>query len=66
MDSPLLTVNEAADYVRGSASYLNKLRVTGGGPQYIKRGSRVFYRRADLDRWLDKQVRKSTAEGKAA
>ena len=29
-DSPLLTVTEAAQYLRCSASHLNKLRVTSG------------------------------------
>jgi excisionase family DNA binding protein len=65
-DPPLLTVTEAAQYLRCSASHLNKLRVTGGGPPFAKIGARVVYRRIDLDRWVEKQVRKSTAGGKAA
>jgi excisionase family DNA binding protein len=65
-DSPLLNVTEAADYLRCSASYLNKLRVTGGGPQFAKIGASVRYRRIDLDRWIEKRIQKSTAETKAA
>jgi excisionase family DNA binding protein len=64
--SPLLTVEEAADYLRCSASHLNKLRSSGGGPMFVKMGSKVLYRRADLDRYIEKLLRKSTAEHKAA
>ena len=53
-DSPLLNVTEAADYLRCSASYLNKLRVTGGGPTFVKMGARVAYTREDLDRYIAK------------
>jgi len=65
-DSPLLTVTEAAHYLRCSASHLNKLRVTGGGPMFVKIGARVVYRRIDLDRYVEKHLQKSTADHKAA
>ena len=47
-----LNVIEAADYTGLSKSYLNKQRVYGGGPLYIKCGRRVVYDRVDLDSWL--------------
>ena len=56
-NSPLLTVTESAQYLRCSASHLNKLRVTGGDPMFVKIGARVLYARADLDEW--------NADGKA-
>ena len=56
-NSPLLTVTEAAQYLRCSASYLNKLRVTGGGPTFVKMGARVLYTRADLDRFINQNAR---------
>jgi excisionase family DNA binding protein len=59
--SPLLDVTEAATYLRCSPSYLNKLRHTGGGPLFVKLGTKVLYRRTDLDRYIDKRVHKSTA-----
>lgn len=58
----LLNVNEAADRLGVSVSYLNKLRLSGNGPMFIKLGSRrVVYDPADLSRWLDACRRQSTA-----
>ena len=47
-----LRVPDAARYTGLSKSTLDKLRVYGGGPIYIKVGKAVIYDRADLDRWL--------------
>lgn len=64
--SMLLTVEEAADWMRLSPSYLNKMRVTGDGPPFFKPGRRVLYRRGDLDRWLDARRFNSTSQAEAA
>ena len=61
----LLNVTEAAERLSVSASYLNKLRVTGGGPPFIKIGARVAYDQADIAAWLDAQKR-TTTSGEAA
>ena len=47
-----LNVIQAATYTNISKSSLDKLRVYGGGPLYIKVGARVIYDRLDLDTWL--------------
>ena len=47
-----LSVPQAATYTSISKSSLDKLRVYGGGPPYIKVGARVIYDRIDLDTWL--------------
>jgi hypothetical protein len=47
-----LNVFQAACYTSISKSSLDKLRVYGGGPPYIKVGARVVYDRVDLDTWL--------------
>ena len=47
-----LRVIEAARYTGLSKSTLDKLRVYGGGPIYIKLGKRVVYDGADLEAWL--------------
>jgi hypothetical protein len=47
-----LNVDKAAEYTNISKSSLNKLRVYGGGPIFIKVGARVVYDRIDLDAWL--------------
>jgi predicted DNA-binding transcriptional regulator AlpA len=58
-----LNVNEAADYSGISKSTLNKRRVYGGGPLYIKVGSRVIYDRTDLDAWLVGKKVANTSQG---
>jgi len=66
-DNTLLSVAEAARRLSLSQSYLNKLRVTGGGPAYVKFGPRrVAYRPADLDSWISGMLRASTGEAEAA
>jgi hypothetical protein len=47
-----LNVIQASSYSNISKSTLDKLRVYGGGPLYIKVGARVIYDRVDLDTWL--------------
>lgn len=59
---PQLVKTELAAILTGlSASTLNKLRVSGGGPAYIKLGRSVLYARADLDCWLEASRRSSTS-----
>lgn len=53
MSSALLKTNEAATYIGKSASWLNKTRMTGTGPVYLKIGGGVRYDVTDLDAWLD-------------
>ena len=44
-----LTPKEAAGYLRVSKSYLDKLRVYGGGPRFLRFGKRkILYRKPDL------------------
>jgi hypothetical protein len=62
-DSPKLeNVNQAAERLGVSVSYMNKMRLVGGGPRFIKMGARVLYDPADLAAWLDAQKRSSTSE----
>jgi hypothetical protein len=48
----MLNTKQAAAHCGISKSNLDKLRVYGGGPLYIKVGARVVYDRVDLDTWL--------------
>ncbi len=57
-----LTVEEAATYTGLSPSTLNKLRVFGDGPVFLKLGRRVVYDTADLDAWLASKRRTSTSD----
>jgi predicted DNA-binding transcriptional regulator AlpA len=60
-----LNTPQAAEYLGLGKSTLDKLRVTGGGPAYIKIGKRVVYDPADLDAWFAKHRRTSTSESTA-
>ena len=59
------TTREAARILRCSESYLNKLRCTGGGPEFIKIGASIGYRRFALNRWTQQRSFKSTTEADA-
>lgn len=56
-----LDTDAAAQYVGVSRSSMNKWRVTGGGPIFIKIGNRVVYDVSDLDTWLVEHKRRSTS-----
>ncbi len=59
----LLTPAEAAAYLRCSKSYLDKLRVYGGGPKFLRLGKRkILYRQSDLDLWIAARSFGSTSE----
>ncbi|MHC2295368.1 helix-turn-helix transcriptional regulator [Bradyrhizobium barranii] len=42
---------EAAQYLGLSKSFLDKARIYGGGPAFMKFGSAVVYATDDLDAW---------------
>jgi hypothetical protein len=53
----------AAQYLGIAESTLNKSRLTGEGPPFVKVGSRsVVYRRCDLDKFLESRLRRSTSD----
>ncbi len=54
---------EAAQYLGLSSSTLEKKRLDGSGPPFVKLGGRaVGYDVADLDAWLHQQRRTSTSD----
>lgn len=60
--SSRLGVQEASVYVGLSVSTLNKKRLSGDGPPFLKLERRVVYDSSDLDSWLSSQRRCSTSE----
>ena len=60
--SALLDTNAAAAYLRVSKSFLDKKRVSGGGPAFCKVGRRVRYRSSDLNAWIEAHKFGSTSE----
>lgn len=61
-----LTTTEAARFVRLSPRTLERLRVLGNGPPFLKAGrgkrARVLYRLTDLKAWLEGTAFQSTSE----
>lgn len=57
----MLRTAEAAQYLGISASTLNKLRVYGDGPTFVKLGRTVVYDSVDLNDWLRANRRTSTS-----
>lgn len=58
----LLTTDEAAELIGWAPNTLEKKRVTGGSPPYLKLGRSVRYREEDLHDWLSARVVSSTSE----
>jgi predicted DNA-binding transcriptional regulator AlpA len=56
----------AAKHIGLAVSTLEKLRVTGAGPKYVKLGRAVRYRISDLEKYLAERVVSSTSERIAA
>ncbi len=58
----ILNVNDAARYLGVSKSWLNKARVSGGGPEFVRlTPHRVGYEVATLDRWIVARRASSTS-----
>lgn len=56
-----LSTPQVAEFLNVSPSYLNKLRLSGGGPRFVKIGRRVAYDIADLIDWAESRKRTSTS-----
>lgn len=54
-DDQLLTIAEAAAYLRTPIATLRYWRHCGTGPDSFKIGRRIFYWLSDLRSWLDEQ-----------
>lgn len=50
---PLLTEAQAAAYRGLKPQTVRIERCRGKGPRYIRQGGRIFYRRSDLERYLE-------------
>jgi predicted DNA-binding transcriptional regulator AlpA len=59
-----LDVAETANRLGVSASFLNKARLTGDGPRYLKIGKTVRYEWSTVLKWLEEQTRRSTSESR--
>lgn len=57
----LLTQRDAAMALRCSERTLERLRLTGNGPRYVKTTRRVLYREGDLEAWVASRLTTNTS-----
>jgi hypothetical protein len=53
MTDVYLTIKQAAAYLHLSVSFLRKQKRLSTGPKVMRFGSRLYYRKADLDAWAE-------------
>lgn len=56
-DDELLSNDQAAAMLRQRPQTLRSWRCRARGPRFMKLGSRVYYRRADIVQWMTEQTR---------
>lgn len=57
----------AADFLKVAPKTLAHMRCRGDGPPFVRANARVIrYRRADLERWLEERLVRSTSEAIAS
>jgi excisionase family DNA binding protein len=59
---PLLTQDEVAELLKLSVRTVERLRVTGAGPKFLKIRNSVRYRPENVQAWLASLLRGSTSE----
>lgn len=59
----ILNTREAAAYVRLGKPTMERFRISGEGPVFVKLGGAVRYRKTDLDSWIETRRVRSTSEG---
>ena len=60
-DGPIMTVAEAAAYLRISKTQMHKLirgKLGGPIPRFATPGRRIIFRKAWLDQWMDESSRR--------
>jgi hypothetical protein len=66
LNAGLMLTADAAHYLMMSPRNLERYRMTGGGPRFMKSGRRCLYRRTDLDTWLNSRSFENTAQARKA
>lgn len=62
LDATFLTQREAATLLRLSERTLERYRLSGTGPLFVKLGRRVVYRASDLWAFAEAHTHRSTSE----
>ena len=58
----ILDTSQAAKYLGLAKSTVQKMRVYGGGPRFLKLNRSVRYRTEDLDDWIRSNIVANTSE----
>lgn len=53
MQARLLNADAASDYLGIPKATLAKMRWAGEGAPYVKFGRKIYYRKEDLEAWID-------------
>jgi hypothetical protein len=64
--SEVVNTSTASRMIGLAAGTLENLRISGGGPRFIKHGNKVVYDPADIRDWLEGRKLSSTSERVAA
>ena len=62
----LLTTRQAAKRLGLSPRTLERYRVSGDGPEFVKMGRAVRYMAGKLNEWIEGRTRRSTSDGGGA
>lgn len=63
-DDPLLETAKLVEMTGTTPQFWENLRTTGGGPEFIKVGRLVRYRKSAVDRWLLARTVNSTTQAR--
>jgi predicted DNA-binding transcriptional regulator AlpA len=58
----LLTPRETAEHLRCSERKLERHRLVGDGPPFVKIGTAIRYPLSELEKWLAERTQRSTSE----
>ncbi len=64
--SEYLIQQQAAELLHISVRTLERMRLEGTGPRFLKAGRRVLYSRLAIEQWLETREFESAAEARAA
>lgn len=64
LNDPLLETSQLVEMTGTTPQFWENLRTTGGGPEFIKVGRLVRYRKSAVDRWFSERTVNSTTQAR--
>ena len=59
---PLLTQRQASEMLALSERTLERFRISGIGPKFVRMGKSIRYRLGDVEAWIERRTVGSTSE----